>query len=79
MATLPTLTVTDAQVTRIQNAFTDPTGALTPVQMYKQWLKDQLIAKVIDFESQQLYNNIASQRDNVVSGVQDDLGQVSAS
>lgn len=49
--TLPTITVTDAQMTRLQAAFTDPNGVLTPTQNYKQWLIAQLINYVKVYET----------------------------
>lgn len=62
MAQLPTLTVTDAQLARIQNVFTDPSGTVTPQQAYKQWLIAQLVAYVKQIEMQQHDADLAAQR-----------------
>lgn len=50
MTALPTINVTDAQLARIQAAFTDATGASTPQQVYKKWLIQQIIAYVKAYE-----------------------------
>lgn len=73
MATLPTLTVTDAQQQRIIAAFTDPTGVLTPQQMYKKWLKESIIDKVKLYEAAVFDEENMPLREAKMRSVQDDL------
>lgn len=57
MPTLPTLTVTDAQATRLLAAF----GS---VENYKAWLKEALIARVVEHEAREVEQNAAIAREN---------------
>lgn len=49
MPNLPTLTVTDTQMTRLLQTFGDVNG-------YKAWLKQQIKTAVFDHESLQIQN-----------------------
>lgn len=66
MPTLPTLTVTQAQADRLLAAF----GS---VANYKEWLKQNLIQYVIDYESMTDFDSLRQNVANKQTQLQTDL------
>lgn len=69
MPNLPTLTVTDAQASRITAAF----GSVTA---YKQWLKEKIIEHVLDFEDREFDSQYMEQRATRRAQAESDLNSV---
>lgn len=75
MPTLPTLTVTDAQATRIQNAFPGATTA-EKVEAYKAWLRQAVRGVVKAQEQDALRTKYEADVAASVTTVDNDLGSI---
>ena len=66
MPTLPTLTVTDAQVERIKAVFGSVDG-------YKEWLQQALAEKVVLYEEIQKAAELVQQREAMMEDFQNEI------
>lgn len=75
MPDLPTLTVTAAQATRIQNAFPGATQA-EKVEAYRAWLRQAIRGEVKAREQRTLQAQFQANIDASSSTVDNDLGTI---
>lgn len=75
MPDLPTLTVTAAQATRIQNAFPGATNA-EKAEAYKAWLRNALRGHVKAMERATLYAEFEARMATSEGAVDTDLGGI---
>jgi hypothetical protein len=75
MPDLPTLTVTTAQATRIQNAFPGANQA-ERVAAYRAWLREQIKGHVRHVEEEAVRAQCQAQMDAADAQVESDLGTI---